>query len=584
MRRIRAWLAIGSVALIACQPHGEPESHARATTAEKTAPGEYATTIDLARRAGQRLIDSGEVRGLSVALVEGERVVFSAGFGKKWAEGGAVEPDTVFRVGSLAKPVLAAAVMQNVERGDSSLDDALAGYPGNPEQGEERSERERITIRHVLTQQAGLPADDLSLAWPTRERAWDLIKHELDAVEPVHPPGRVLSYSNLGYAMLGRTLEQRTGTPFAEHMKEALFEPLGMKGASYGLLPEEAAEAVMPQVEPGLLPATGLNASATDLAHFASMILNRGQLGDMRLLSRNSVDEMLRAQNDGSSYDFRTRVGLGWILTHLELPGLDVVWHDGEVPGYLAQMLLLPRRGLAVIVLSTPTGNGADVRQLAAALTRSLAHEQGVEMPPISRPESNPELDPVADATGVYALQDGIARVHRVDDQLQIESAYPIYPGFELVDGVQNLEPVGTSRYRVATSPLVLEFGQVDDVVMMVGERDRIHGRLAERFDPGNLSPAWSARVGDWRPQRIDLTWVGFEEVRLVIEDGVLLLRYDSEWEAGVVGTRALIPLDDSTAVIAGLGRGKGELVRFESRSGAEIMHWQGLKLRADGD
>jgi CubicO group peptidase (beta-lactamase class C family) len=126
-----------------------------------------------------------------------------------------------FPLASVTKPLAAYAIHVAVEEGAIALDDP-AGPPGS-------------TVEHLLAHASGLP---------------------FEAPAPTSPPGRRRIYSNTGFDVLAATLERATGMAFARYLAEAVFEPLGMGGAS---LAGSAAHAG--------------RASADDLCAFAAELL-----------------------------------------------------------------------------------------------------------------------------------------------------------------------------------------------------------------------------------------------------------------------------------------------------------------------
>ena len=140
--------------------------------------------------------------------------------------------DTVFDVASLTKPVAtAASVMVLAERGALSIDDPVVKHI--PEFG--RAGKGTITLRHLLTHTAGLPADtsiqDYALG---REEAI----RRLTALSPKGPPGAQFVYSDVGFVVLEEVVRRVTGQDLPSFSKSAVFTPLGM--SETGFFPNEA--------------------------------------------------------------------------------------------------------------------------------------------------------------------------------------------------------------------------------------------------------------------------------------------------------------------------------------------------------
>ena len=174
-----------------------------------------------------------KIPAVSVALVDGSRVVWARGFG--WADSAAGVPATaatVYRVGSVSKLFTDIAVMQLVERGKLALDAPITRYlpdfhPRNPFGGE-------ITLRQLTSHRSGL----------TREPP---VGHYFDDTEPtlaatvaslnrtslIYPPGKQTKYSNAGIAVLGDVLERTQGESFYPYLQHAVLEPLGMRASAF---------------------------------------------------------------------------------------------------------------------------------------------------------------------------------------------------------------------------------------------------------------------------------------------------------------------------------------------------------------
>ena len=234
--------------------------------------------------------------------------------------------DAIFPLASVTKPVTAAATMCLVEDGRVGLMRPIRDY--FPEISAEGTEE--VLVHHLLTHLSGWRNID---AQTEIER---LLKEggEMPAPEPgQHPfhaglaslmrtlplacgPGEAMQYCNINYELLADLTRRVSGTPIERFARERIFEPLGMADSSYVLPPEHRERKVrrgegMP-VSPNLGPlnpgfdseqfegtpsgASGLHASARDIAVFAQMLLNGGTYDGQRVLSGASVQAMRRNQ------------------------------------------------------------------------------------------------------------------------------------------------------------------------------------------------------------------------------------------------------------------------------------------------
>ncbi len=259
--------------------------------------------------------------------VERNGAAYRKAFGQR-APAPAAEPmteDTIFDVASITKvAATATAAMQCVERGLFALDDPVAKHlPAFTGEG-----REKISIRHLLLHSSGLRVnlDPRNHPYRNAEEALALICQE----KPVNEPGTAFSYSSVGSMLLGAVIEKVTGKRLDTYCAEEIFRPLRMSDALF-----RPSGAVLRRVAPSSAPERGLvddlaartmggvagHASlfttTADLARFARMMLNLGELDGARVLRADTVKLMTSVQ---SPADFRcpaaanlpVRRGLGW--------------------------------------------------------------------------------------------------------------------------------------------------------------------------------------------------------------------------------------------------------------------------------
>lgn len=358
------------------------------------APGRYEPISRALTPFIERERQEHKIPAISLALVEGSRVVWARGFG--WADSAAGAPATaatVYRVGSVSKLFTDLAVMQLVERGELELDVPITRYlpdfrPRNPFGGQ-------ITIRELTAHRAGL----------TREPP---VGHYFDDTEPtlaatvaslnrtslVYPPGARTKYSNAGIAVLGEVIEQTQGESFYSYLQDAVLEPLGMRSSAFRLVPElrtQIAKGYMwtldgrrfeaPTFQLGVGPAGSLYTSVLDLSRFMSVLFAGGLLpSGNRFLARATLDSMWTPQyaDPGATSGFGIGFGLG------NLDGHRTVGHDGAIYGFATTLQALPDDSLGVVVVATLDVMNPVTDDIAeTALRMMLAARDGKPVPDI---------------------------------------------------------------------------------------------------------------------------------------------------------------------------------------------------------
>ena len=268
------------------------------------------------------LIAAGELAGASLLVARGGQVVHRSLQGlKDLARGEPLARDTIFRIYSMTKPVMAAAMMILHDRGLWAPDDLVAKHL--PEFADVRmpdgsASATPPTMRQLMTHTAGLsygfdgsdPVDRayfLAHLWQSADLAE--MARKLAALPLAYEPGTQWRYS-IAMDVQGAILEKLTGRTLPDFMREEIFSPLGMVDTDFFVPAEKMARLAtlyrhskrralvevegpfrrdasrIPKVPSG---GGGLHATIDDYARFAQMLLNKGELDGVRILSPQAV-------------------------------------------------------------------------------------------------------------------------------------------------------------------------------------------------------------------------------------------------------------------------------------------------------
>lgn len=229
--------------------------------------------------------------------------------------------DTIFDAASLTKVVATTpAIMLLIERGQLRLDDPVNRYVTNlhPDAAE-------ITVLHLLTHTSGLrPGIPANPPWKGYEHAIHLACQE----KPTNPHGTVFRYSDINFILLGEIVQRASGRRLEEFVQKELYRPLRMRDTGYVPSTNKLTRiAPTEQSEQGILRGivhdptarkmggvaghAGLFTTAADLARYARMLLNFGELEGVRIFKPETVKLMTSMQSPGV---VEARRALGWDL------------------------------------------------------------------------------------------------------------------------------------------------------------------------------------------------------------------------------------------------------------------------------
>lgn len=393
---MNTWFTLAMVLALALAPlsrppRAAPQAHGPVAIGERI----DAFVREQAQRHG--------IPGLAVAVVDGEQIVHSAGYGAADSTGRAVTPQTPFVLASASKPLTALAVMQLVEAGSIALDAPVQRYLPTFQVADPAASRQ-ITVRHLLQHTSGLP--ERACRSRSGAKTLDQFVAELRTIELLAPVGTRYAYCSGNYNLLGRVVEVVSGQSFAAYMQQHVFTPLQMRH-SFATEPEARQAGLaqnvawvfglpMPAAFPydiPQVPSGFLISSAEDMAHFMIAQLNGGQFGGASILSPQGIAAMhapgVPMGADGATY------GLGW--RNETLGGLPVVLHTGDHPNAHTLVVLEPelRRGAVLLFNSfSMLARTTAFAEIEAGLAQLLAEQQPA---PLTSP-SLPTLYAIADA------------------------------------------------------------------------------------------------------------------------------------------------------------------------------------------
>lgn len=287
--------------------------------------------------------------GVSVTVLNEGNETFSAARGNRIVgqNNSPLMPSNSFRIASATKSMVSAIVLKLAEQGKLSLDDPLNKHISNP-----MFNASSITIRQLLSHTAGIydhlnansfwshPANNSSKVWTLDE----LIALG-NAAGPLFAPGTKYAYSNTGFVVLGKIIEQVSGKPIAQAFKDLLFDPIGMPSAFYdnsNTVPfpinDLATNSRAYEYSPTAAGPSGAVVSNTiDLAKFGRAVYGA------QFLSNASVASMITNYGQplgGQNYGLGTRLwNLNGILHH---------GHTGALMDYRSIVIYIPQNKMSI--------------------------------------------------------------------------------------------------------------------------------------------------------------------------------------------------------------------------------------------
>jgi serine beta-lactamase-like protein LACTB, mitochondrial len=337
MNRISCW-RIGLLVLLLCS----------ATLAQNALPQALVQRIDAIveqARTAQKL------PAVSVAVEVKGNIVFKKAYGFADLENDVpATPETLFRTGSIAKPLTAVGAMKLVEHGRLDLDAPVQRYcPAFP------VKKWPVTTRQLLGHLSGIrhyegKEMDSTLHYTSMADSMIIFKNDPLLFEPETK----FQYSTYGYTVVGCVMEGASSQKFDEFLQANVFVPAGMTHTfvdDFRIIPHRArgyekddsgsVRNAGPMDSSYKVPGGGFVSNPEDLVRFAAALTSG------KLLKSLPLKEMWTPQKlkDGKE----TSYGLGWGLA--ELDGIRIYAHTGGQQGTSTSLLIMPSRDLASVVM-----------------------------------------------------------------------------------------------------------------------------------------------------------------------------------------------------------------------------------------
>ncbi|MDH5482465.1 MAG: beta-lactamase family protein [Candidatus Bathyarchaeota archaeon] len=356
---------------------------------------EYKDGLNIAFSGGKVSIlermQSFKVPGVSISVINDYEVEWAKSYGVKDVRTENIATtDTLFEAGSTSKALTAAAILHLVERKsldlDGSVNDKLVTWkiPNNEYTGETK-----INLRHLLTHTSGInrPDGGFEIEKEKTPTLNQVLNGESPAVNgPVKVltfPGKKHDYSNFGYLIIQKLLEDVTGTPFSAIMSKIVFKPLEMNNSTFEYPSEELkkkatvphdekGEAKEPGLHPTALAQGGLLTTPLDLGKYVVELMNAFNGKSSRILSSSMVKKMFTPEISLNPKEFMgiTGQGLGIFIIEKEK---DVFFtHPGvNMPGATCNMMGCAETGQGTVIMT----NGINGSLLSLEILFSIAQE-----------------------------------------------------------------------------------------------------------------------------------------------------------------------------------------------------------------
>ncbi len=326
----------------------------------------------------QAVVDTGEAVGLSIAVLKRGELLFQGAYGYADLESYASTTDsTLFYIGSITKPITAAAILQLVAHKKLDIDDDITHHVPEIDDG-----GTTVTIRHLLNHTSGLAGPGQVAAKFVDRRHLEFSRSDIIDLlmgEPrVSEPGERFAYNNLGYLLLGIIIERVSGHSYEDFLLAEVLGPTRTSATricdgrqvianrARGYLKEADTVVNHEPVNTSLLfAAGGLCSTPRAVADWLHALAHGGVVRGVDINQMATSGQLA----DGSSLSYGYGVFSDSLGAHRR------IYHGGDVNGFSGFASVYPDADLVIVAFSNTRGPAA--QRLEFEIARRL-----LEIPP----------------------------------------------------------------------------------------------------------------------------------------------------------------------------------------------------------
>lgn len=317
------------------------------------------------------------IPGMALALVQGDQVIYSHGFGLADLENGKpVTPETLFAIGSTTKAFTASLVGMLVDEGKMSWDAPVTDYlPYFVLPIDSDDPKAFVNMRDVLAHRTGFTR--MGLLWAGNAVSREEVLRAAMQAKPWTGFRKKFYYNNVTYLAAGEASAAAAGMTWDALLQQRILDPLGMEnttsvtsvaeadvrmslGYQWMELDQEYKKLPMRTLD-SIGPAGSINSNVLDMAQWVRFQLGHGSFAGQELLSEEQHQVTWTKQmNIQGDVDY----AMGWMLQ--TLGEHKVVEHGGNIDGFAAEVGLFPESDLGFVLLANVTAT--PLQQLSISL------------------------------------------------------------------------------------------------------------------------------------------------------------------------------------------------------------------------
>ena len=548
------------------------------------------------------LLKRNKVTGTSIAIVDNGEIVYATGYGFSDLENKKkADANTIYGIGSITKTFTALSIMQLQEQEKLRVTNSIKDYLVDLKIENPFNDINQIYISDILCHTSGLPSDIANGFFVDNPPTISWVIKELNKQRLISPRRYISAYSNVGYGLLGEVISRVSGLSYGDYLRQNIFTPLNMTSSSIGYELNNTSktyngnkETVEPTVRD--VAAGFISSNVIDMSNFISMLIGDGSFKSNQIISSNSIVDMESDQLTNVSLTQPFAYGYALMIDSIKIKNhkkkdstiVSIIGHGGDTHAFHADLAYIPEQKVGAVVL-TNSVNGRSMSEASKLLKIYLERSKDIEVDldyitPISYKGVTPKDDEIF---GKYNLGQLIFDVKDIN-KIKFKQG----PVKAILYKKTNSNNYSLKVWVFGFIPIKIKdqefkFTKVNDEIYA----KRLDTKTKYEFYLGKKNKVNLPYPESWKSMygKYELTGkiyettnrlYDFSDLKLTASEKSGFLKVDLKSKSMFSGTLHFDMISDKSAVLGGIGRGNGDVLRILENGNLYYSGFEFVKIK----
>ena len=548
------------------------------------------------------LLKKNKVTGTSIAIVDNGEIVYATGYGFSDLENKKkADANTIYGIGSITKAFTALSIMQLQEQKKLSVTNSIKDYLVDLKIENPFNDSNQIYINDILSHTSGLPSDIANGFFVDNPPTISWVIKELNKQRLISPRQYISAYSNVGYGLLGEVISRVSGLNYGDYLRKNIFTPLNMTSSSIGYQMSNTSktysgnkETVEPTVRD--VAAGFISSNVIDMSNFISMLISDGSFKSNQIISPNSIAEMERDQlknvllTQPFAYGYALMIDSIKIKNHKKKDStiISIIGHGGDTHAFHADLAYIPELKVGAVIL-TNSVNGGSMSGASKLLKIYLERSKDIEVDldyiiPISYKGIAPKDDEIF---GKYNLGQLIIDVKDIN-KIKFKQG----PVKAILSKKTNSNNYSLKIWVFGFIPIKIKdqefkFTKVNNEIYAkkldtktkyeyyLGKKNKVNLPYPESWKSMYGKYKLTGKIYETTNRSYD-----FSDLKLTVSEKSGFLKVDLKSKSMFSGTLHFDMISEKSAVLGGIGRGNGDVLRILENENLYYSGFEFLKIK----